>query len=439
MDRDQRIRDPIHNLIKFSVSNPDDKILWTLIQSEPMQRLRRIKQLGFSDFVYPGASHTRLSHSIGAMQMARRMWDILERNNVFKKEARGYKKWRRATLCAALLHDIGHGPFSHVFEDVSEKLGIEIRHETYTKKIIQKKEIADILIRGDVLQKVLSLFKEEAGATPYSTIISSQFDADRLDFLIRDRYFTGLRSVAIDLEWLLDSLRIEKVPLDLRSAAKGFTLVFGQKGVSAVEEYFSAYAKMYSNVYFHKTTRAVQFMVQDILLGIFSSSRNQSMLPANDPLLAYFREAPNPSLTAYLKLDDASVLNCIRYVAKGGFGRSTTLSRRFLTRDLYKPYPVPQGDQNDPPTEALSKFMHVLKKKKLFHHLDLAPAKGYKQYQVSDGAFLKNVLVRRESDKEIKSISRFSPAIDFLVARPPVCFYFRNEKDRQKARRLWPH
>ncbi len=131
--RDQRIRDPIHNLIKFSSNIQDDEILWHLLQTSPLQRLRRIKQLGFSDFVYPGASHTRFSHSVGTMQMARRMLEILRRNKGLTQNEDS-PLWHRATLCAALLHDVGHGPYSHAFEEVSKELGITTRHEEYTSQ-----------------------------------------------------------------------------------------------------------------------------------------------------------------------------------------------------------------------------------------------------------------------------------------------------------------
>lgn len=145
LDRDQRIRDPVHDLIKFSQTDPDDKILWDLLQTFPLQRLRRIKQLGFSDFVYPGASHSRLSHSIGAMQMARRMLVVLERNNEINPRSRDHRVWRRATVCAALLHDVGHGPFSHVFEEISDECGISEQHVAYTLRIIQETEVKKVL------------------------------------------------------------------------------------------------------------------------------------------------------------------------------------------------------------------------------------------------------------------------------------------------------
>jgi HD superfamily phosphohydrolase len=114
MDKDKRIRDPVHDLIKFSSTDPYDSVLWQIAQSEPMQRLRRIKQLGFSEFVYPGATHSRLSHSFGAMQMARRMFEVFERNEVLPRDKKYHQRMRAATLAAVLLHDVGHGPYSRL-------------------------------------------------------------------------------------------------------------------------------------------------------------------------------------------------------------------------------------------------------------------------------------------------------------------------------------
>ncbi|MGD9542606.1 MAG: HD domain-containing protein [Methylocystis sp.] len=198
----QRIRDPIHNLISFS--GADDQLLCSLIESRPVQRLRRIKQLGFSEFVYPGATHTRFSHVLGAMQMARRMLTAFERSHAIEiEEDHGSK--RRATIAAALLHDVGHGPYSHVFEELCGEFGVGKEHEEWTLEIIERTEIADVLKKFGLYDEVKCFFASEKLYTPYSAIISSQMDCDRLDFLCRDRYFCGLRSSFIDLEWLFDS------------------------------------------------------------------------------------------------------------------------------------------------------------------------------------------------------------------------------------------
>src|SRR6516225_5324119 len=108
MKDEERIRCPVHDLISFKKQRSEDVVLWKLLQTPALQRLRRIKQLGFSEFVYPGATHTRLSHVLGAMQMARRMLDVLQRNNAFG-EVENFEPQRSATLAAALLHDVGHG------------------------------------------------------------------------------------------------------------------------------------------------------------------------------------------------------------------------------------------------------------------------------------------------------------------------------------------
>ena len=184
--KDQRIRDPIHNLIAFSIKVPDDEVLWELLQSAPVQRLRRIKQLGFSEFVYPGATHSRFSHVLGAMQMARRMLGVFERNNIFSNK-RDHRHQRRATLAAALLHDVGHGPYSHVFEEVAAGLNQEQEHEGYTQRIIEQTEIKNILRKHGIFAETRKFFTTEAGYDPYTRIISSQMDCDRLDFLVRDR------------------------------------------------------------------------------------------------------------------------------------------------------------------------------------------------------------------------------------------------------------
>ena len=157
--RDQRVRDPIHNLIGFSSKSEEDQLLWRLLQTPEMQRLRRIKQLGFSEFVYPGATHSRLSHALGAMHMARRMLGVFERNQIFEQND-AHNLMRKATLAAALLHDVGHGPYSHVFEDVRREMGLPEAHEDYTRQILESENISRILKEGGVFRGSHSLFQE---------------------------------------------------------------------------------------------------------------------------------------------------------------------------------------------------------------------------------------------------------------------------------------
>lgn len=162
MKDEERIRCPVHDLIGFKKRNEEDVVLWRLLQTPTVQRLRRIKQLGFSEFVYPGATHSRLSHVLGAMQMARRMLDVFERNDAFGA-VENAKAERTATLAAALLHDIGHGPYSHVFEEVCDAVGLEKKHESYTLEFLQSDEIKRPLSDAGIYESTTRFFEEEPG------------------------------------------------------------------------------------------------------------------------------------------------------------------------------------------------------------------------------------------------------------------------------------
>src|SRR5271157_5403339 len=129
----QRIRDPVHDLIEFSNSELE-RTLWKVVQTRPFQRLRRIKQLGFSDLVYPGASHSRFAHSVGVFHTARQLMTVIERHLGGEFEP----SKARTALAASLVHDLGHGPFSHAFEDVGRRLGL---------KIAEHEHVSDVLIR----------------------------------------------------------------------------------------------------------------------------------------------------------------------------------------------------------------------------------------------------------------------------------------------------
>ena len=399
MADEQRIRDPIHNLIKFSLTVEDDKVLWNLLQSFPLQRLRRIKQLGFSDFVYPGASHTRFSHSLGVMQMARRMIEMLTKNELLGKDP-DFELWKRATLCAALLHDIGHGPFSHVFEDVSAKLGIKTDHENFTLRIIQESEIAKLLKEHSphLLENTLSFFKEEPGANIYSNIVSSQLDADRLDFLLRDRYFTGIRFGELDIEWLLDSLRIDNVTNDPEFEIPTPTFVLSEKGLSVAKEYVAAYMHMYLSVYFHKTTRGIEVLIREILCNVLSNGDFLARFDPNNPLIQYVTKKGEISVDTYLALDDSTILAFIKQIANGEFDKGTVLARRFFRRDLFKCFEVPLLSGGALPSDKIREFQETLKKLEIIYFRDKTPPKGYKQFAIHEPDFLKNILVFSKND-----------------------------------------
>ena len=186
----QRVRDPLYNLIEFREERVDD-LLWQIIQTEAFQRLRRIKQLGFSEFVYPGATHTRFAHSLGVFHLARRLIEIIDVKLKKRGSPTSNNAEKDAALCAALLHDLGHGPFSHAFEEVGKKFQLaSVNHESITDKLIREGEI------GVILDRYYKGFRNNVAAAIgehsdiYSSVVSGQFDADRLDYMQRDRMMT---------------------------------------------------------------------------------------------------------------------------------------------------------------------------------------------------------------------------------------------------------
>ena len=183
-----------------------------------MQRLRRIRQLGVSETTFPGATHTRFAHSLGVFHVARQLMHIL--HHALPPDERDSHR-ADVALFAALLHDVGHGPFSHAFEGVQEARGQSKDHEQWTSEIIVRSTgKGDLSIRSildgkqpGLAQEVADLLRADHPANAYYAIVSSSFDADRLDYLRRDRFMTGPGAGAIDFNWLLDNLDLGSISI----------------------------------------------------------------------------------------------------------------------------------------------------------------------------------------------------------------------------------
>jgi HD superfamily phosphohydrolase len=213
--RTQRVRDPVHGLVIFSHEGEDarrDQAAWALLNAPEFQRLRRIRQLGLSEITFPGATHTRFSHSMGVFHTARMLVAILKK----LLPAAEFNRHRAdLAVLAALVHDIGHGPFSHTFESVQSARGADKHHETWTAEIISDPagNVRPILERFQegITEQIADLLKADDPRDVYHAVVSSSFDADRLDYLRRDRMMTGTGAGAIDFDWLLDNLRIAEI------------------------------------------------------------------------------------------------------------------------------------------------------------------------------------------------------------------------------------
>ena len=307
----QRIRDPLHDLIEFDAGK-FDHVLWQVINTGPFQRLRRIKQLGFSEYVFPGATHTRFAHSVGVYHTARRLMKIVERHlgsNHYDPDK------AHVALAAALVHDVGHGPFSHAFEEVGKILDWKYvkKHELVSDALIRDSEITAKLksFGSGFANDVADLIGTEKPTSIYAAVVSSQFDADRLDYMRRDRMMTGTQHAGIDFEWLMANLEVGTVPTGVDESPTGNveTFVLGPKAVYAAEAYVLGLFQLYPTVYFHKTTRCFEKLFSQLLLRlaqlVTDGSAGNSGLESRHPLVAFCRE-PN-EIGRILALDDTCV------------------------------------------------------------------------------------------------------------------------------------
>lgn len=314
-------RDPVHNYIHVQ-----HQVILDLINSREFQRLRRIKQLGTSSFTFHGAEHSRFSHSLGVYEITRRICDIFQRN--YPAEKIGAAGWddseRLVALCAALLHDVGHGPYSHTFEHI-----FKTNHEAITVEIITspETEIYQILnqVENGFPEKVASVITKEYSNPQVVQMISSQIDADRMDYLLRDAYFTGTEYGTFDLT------RILRV---IRPYAGGIT--YSMNGMHAVEDYIVSRYQMYVQVYFHPVSRGMEVILDHLLNRAHELyAEDQAYFQVSSALLLPFLENAF-SLEDYLRLDDSVLLTAFTQWSDSDDVILSDLSKRFLNRKPFK-------------------------------------------------------------------------------------------------------
>lgn len=234
------IRDSVHGNLQL------DDFEIKLVDTSPMQRLRRIKQLGFTSLIYPGANHSRFEHSIGTMYLASRLAEHLKLDN---------EKKRILRTCA-LLHDAGHGPFSHVSEAVLEE-----QHEVLTARILRNSYLGELISEEFDLKQIIDIIN---GKTVLGQAISGELDVDRMDYLLRDSHYTGVAYGIIDIERLIYNMKLEN------------NLVLDRKGVQAAESTLLARYFMYPSVYQHHTTRIVNAMFRRCLRKLIDEKKIDS-------------------------------------------------------------------------------------------------------------------------------------------------------------------
>lgn len=331
------LRDPVHGLIAFE--GMAERVIRSLLDTREVQRLRRVRQLGLASLVFPGAEHTRFSHAIGSAYVMQALLQRIDAcSDELPPEQRLDQEARAEALAAALLHDAGHGPFSHLFEEV---LPHAKHHELWTQDILldSSTEVHRTLegISSGMAERVAGLLNGNYRLGYLCESVAGTLDVDRADYLLRDSHMTGVRYGLYDLDWLLQALTFACVD------GRWVLAVQGRKGLPPAESFFLGRHFMYEQVYHHKVTRAAEALVRAIFSRvselIFDGSPPEPLLPA-------FRAAAlgeSLSLGEYLRMDDAELLTCLAAWEYGTDPTLADLSRRLRSRVLPKTIPLPEN------------------------------------------------------------------------------------------------
>ncbi len=452
--RTQRIRDPVHGLIVFREDKPLDQLAWRLLDAPEFQRLRRIRQLGVSEFVFPSATHTRFAHSVGVFHTARSLIEIIKREisgigQVFNP------KRAEVAVVAALLHDLGHGPFSHAFESAQKSRGVAKRHEKWTEEIIRAPEgdIRPLLEghwpEGGFCDSVAAMIEADDPEDIYHAVVSSSFDADRLDYLRRDRLMTGTGAGAIDFDWLMEQIRVREIVIDAADAndetdqERVPTFCLDMKALPAAEQFLLARYTLHEQVYFHKTTRCVEHMIAKLLSKVAEQAKHpatastQTGLDRNHPLLRFFGEG-GATITNYLAMDDSVVTGSLEgmiYAADSGIADLADRLRErclYKTLDLRAAFGHDEGRQRraarriDKDFEAQLRSGSVIKDEEaavsIYTQIGGDDERAHKKLHILDA-------------KGPREITEISPIVRVLGQKTQFArYYFENESDRQSAR-----
>jgi HD superfamily phosphohydrolase len=401
------INDPVHGFISI----PSGLHL-KLIQHPDFQRLNRIKQLGLSYLVYPGAQHTRFQHSLGAMHLMNETISQLrlKGNSITDEEA-------DAVLIAILLHDIGHAPFSHVLEDTVAK---GISHEEISLLLIQKinKEM------NGKLELALRIFQNTYHKNFLHQLVSSQLDMDRLDYLIRDSFFTGVVEGAVGTARIIKMLNVYDDQL-----------VIEAKGIYSIEKFLIARRMMFWQVYFHKTSVAAERLLINLLRRAKDLAMKGERLFAS-PSFGYFLYnqidrkifyEEKEALDHYTSFDDSDIISAIKVWQSHDDKILSLLSKSLIERKLFKSeileYPLSEDILNERRSLYVRKYGLAEKDADYLLSYNVVSANTYTPKEDNIKILFKN--------GEIKDIAEVSDILNIsLLSKPSMKYhycYLRND------------
>jgi HD superfamily phosphohydrolase len=398
--REQAYRDPVHGFITLT-----DELLIRLIDTPEFQRLRRIRQLGATSGTYHGAEHSRFGHSLGAMWVMHAVLERLQHMGYYIDE-----EVRVVALCSALLHDLGHGPFSHVLERC---LVPSVAHEEWSARLVlDDTPVHRCLADADSLLPVLVaavLRGEYDGPRFVVELVASQLDVDRMDYLIRDALYAGVTYGHFDLHRVIHTLQLVDEQVVVQA-----------KGVVAVEEYVLARYLMYWQVYFHKATRSQELLLQ----GVWRRAVNQwqqGYLTADEtaPSLRPFLRGDPITSQAYLASDDHDYVASLKAWRGHQDPILADLAGRFLERRLLKPvFKVPYAGEV---SSQLGVVRELVSRRgwdpEYYVMLDRTSDVAYDTYDADEESAGSPILSLDETGRP-REISQLSPAIRAVAVRP---------------------
>jgi HD superfamily phosphohydrolase len=345
MDKSKQYKifsDPVHGFISIPKG-----IVLKLIDHAYVQRLRRIRQLGLGYLVFPAAEHSRFSHAIGALELGQRVLKNLREKDTTISDAE-----INGTLIAILLHDVGHGPFSHTLE---HSLIHDFNHEMMSLRIMEElnKEF------DGALSVAIDIFTDQYPKKFLHQLISSQLDIDRLDYLKRDSFFTGVSEGSVGINRILKTMRVFNG-----------NVVIEKKGIYAIENYILSRRLMYMQVYLHKTVLSADSLLKKIIQRAKYLVKQGEPLPIPSISLDYFlkrkpsakKQITAPMLEKYMDLDDHDIYTCIKQWSKSNDPILTDLSTRFLNRNLFGTTFIQNKNIKIKVDRAMSKTKSYLKK-----------------------------------------------------------------------------
>lgn len=390
--------DPVHQDIVLDRQDPCDRLIIDLIDTAEFQRLRRIHQLGVSYFTYQGAEGSRFTHSVGVMFIARQLLDLL------KDRSPEVEEDKPLVLATALLHDLGHGPYSHVTEKI-----LAYDHEDWSCKIIEGDSEVNAVLKAfnpKFPGYIKSILKKSHTPKYITDLVSSQLDCDRFDYLLRDSYLTGTAYGLFALHRILSSLEID--PESHR------IVVAGEKGQAAVEDYLFARSSMYQQVYYHRKNLAARALLSRV---IKRARLLQGKICFIDEYTEKWLAGVELNVHEYQFLDDVQMTYQIKRWAEDPDPILKDLASRFLNRKLFNATKLPYlnlEQVNAVKSKAKQMVAAIGLDPEYYIAIETTGLRPYDYYRPEANHPQTNIMVRTERG-EIKELSTISPTVEALV------------------------